>query len=194
MQEMQEQIPLWKQIEQNDLMEKMLKEYETERPKILIQPSLELRHRCTTIGDAENTLIKLETALLDPLSGEYLGVGLSANQIGLLDRVAIIRYGDYHLDLVNPRVVAHSATRRGSTEECLSIPNFKATIMRWEQITVATDNYHQNLIINNFDVSRTIQHEISHLDGQLLCDYEKTGRNDPCPCGSKLKYKKCCGK
>ena len=22
----------------------------------------------------------------------------------------------------------------------------------------------------------------------------KTGRNDPCPCGSNLKYKKCCGK
>jgi preprotein translocase subunit SecA len=23
---------------------------------------------------------------------------------------------------------------------------------------------------------------------------EKPGRNDPCPCGSGLKYKKCCGK
>jgi hypothetical protein len=24
--------------------------------------------------------------------------------------------------------------------------------------------------------------------------HSKTGRNDPCPCGSKLKFKKCCGK
>ncbi len=24
--------------------------------------------------------------------------------------------------------------------------------------------------------------------------YAKTGRNDPCPCGSGKKYKKCCGK
>jgi preprotein translocase subunit SecA len=23
---------------------------------------------------------------------------------------------------------------------------------------------------------------------------EKTGRNEPCPCGSGKKYKKCCGK
>ncbi|WP_417401992.1 SEC-C metal-binding domain-containing protein, partial [Hominenteromicrobium sp.] len=23
---------------------------------------------------------------------------------------------------------------------------------------------------------------------------EKIGRNEPCPCGSGLKYKKCCGK
>jgi uncharacterized protein YecA (UPF0149 family) len=25
-------------------------------------------------------------------------------------------------------------------------------------------------------------------------DQPKVGRNDPCPCGSGLKYKKCCGK
>jgi preprotein translocase subunit SecA len=25
-------------------------------------------------------------------------------------------------------------------------------------------------------------------------DEEKVGRNDPCPCGSGQKYKKCCGK
>lgn len=37
---------------------------------------------------------------------------------------------------------------------------------------------------------------------QLLKDYKnsktvhvhKVGRNDPCPCGSGKKYKKCCGK
>ena len=34
--------------------------------------------------------------------------------------------------------------------------------------------------------------------GIHLSPYKKTdadiGRNDPCPCGSGLKYKKCCGK
>ncbi|WP_083839452.1 SEC-C metal-binding domain-containing protein [Methylophaga frappieri] len=25
-------------------------------------------------------------------------------------------------------------------------------------------------------------------------DYPKIGRNDPCPCGSEKKFKKCCGK
>lgn len=164
------------------------------RPKILTQPNPILRHKCTSISEAEDTLSALEMALLDPLDGEYVGVGLSANQIGRTDRVAIIRYGDYHLDLVNPRIVAHSPSRKGSTEECLSVIDFKTTIMRWEQITVATDNYSQALIINNFDVARTIQHEIDHLDGKLICDYQKVGRNDLCPCGSNLKYKKCCGK
>ena len=27
---------------------------------------------------------------------------------------------------------------------------------------------------------------------QLVRDYKKIGRNDPCPCGSGKKYKKCC--
>jgi uncharacterized protein len=31
-------------------------------------------------------------------------------------------------------------------------------------------------------------------DMQVKRDAPKTGRNDPCPCGSGLKYKKCCGK
>jgi len=28
----------------------------------------------------------------------------------------------------------------------------------------------------------------------VRADHEKVGRNDPCPCGSGKKYKKCCGK
>ena len=27
-----------------------------------------------------------------------------------------------------------------------------------------------------------------------IAHVEKIGRNDPCPCGSGKKYKKCCGK
>ncbi|MDA3895171.1 MAG: SEC-C metal-binding domain-containing protein [Desulfobacteraceae bacterium] len=28
----------------------------------------------------------------------------------------------------------------------------------------------------------------------MVQDKSKVGRNDPCPCGSGKKYKKCCGK
>ena len=46
-----------------------------------------------------------------------------------------------------------------------------------------------------------IQHEIDHLNGMTIHDRrvittivndDKLGRNDPCHCGSKKKYKKCC--
>ncbi len=28
----------------------------------------------------------------------------------------------------------------------------------------------------------------------IVNEYKKIGRNDPCPCGSEKKYKKCCAK
>ena len=31
-------------------------------------------------------------------------------------------------------------------------------------------------------------------NGQVVREGQKVGRNDPCPCGSGLKYKRCCGK
>ena len=50
------------------------------------------------------------------------------------------------------------------------------------------------------ETSRFRQHdgEWFYLDGKvddtpLQCRSEKTGRNDPCPCGSSKKFKKCCG-
>ncbi|MBE0624454.1 MAG: DUF1186 domain-containing protein [Burkholderiales bacterium] len=37
-------------------------------------------------------------------------------------------------------------------------------------------------------------HESSHSGGTMVRDRPKVGRNDPCPCGSGKKFKKCCGK
>ena len=34
-----------------------------------------------------------------------------------------------------------------------------------------------------------------HTDPVInINNVQKAGRNDPCPCGSGLKYKKCCGR
>lgn len=43
-----------------------------------------------------------------------------------------------------------------------------------------------------------VEHAHSNMDdslgGTTVKNTKKVGRNDPCPCGSGLKYKKCCGK
>ena len=33
-----------------------------------------------------------------------------------------------------------------------------------------------------------------YKESRIVRNEEKIGRNDPCPCGSGKKYKKCCGK
>ncbi|MBT3637062.1 MAG: hypothetical protein HN531_08995, partial [Opitutae bacterium] len=35
--------------------------------------------------------------------------------------------------------------------------------------------------------------EIAPIATPVVRDAPKVGRNDPCPCGSGKKYKKCCG-
>jgi preprotein translocase subunit SecA len=50
---------------------------------------------------------------------------------------------------------------------------------------------------DNVDLSRTNVNYRTSQDGPLQPykrDESKVGRNDPCPCGSNKKYKKCCGK
>ena len=34
----------------------------------------------------------------------------------------------------------------------------------------------------------------NYKDSKTVRNENKVGRNDPCPCGSGKKYKKCCGK
>lgn len=163
------------------------------KPKIITYPAEVLATRCTETSEPGDALMLLEQALWDEQTGSYLGVGLAANQIGLTESVAIVRLDDLKLDLVNPKIVKWSGERQGSTEQCLSLPGREHTVMRYCHIVVETDNYDKPIIAHNFDVSRVLQHEIDHLMGRTILDHLKVGRNEPCPCGSGLKYKKCCG-
>jgi preprotein translocase subunit SecA len=43
-------------------------------------------------------------------------------------------------------------------------------------------------------VSMTFNRGGSESGPQTITKSKKTGRNDPCPCGSGKKYKKCCGR
>lgn len=162
--------------------------------EILTYPHEVLSEPCDICtSDPESILIKLEEALWDKEIETYRGVGLAANQIGISQRIAIIRFGELRIDLINPEVVDHSDETFGSTESCLSIPNVETTVRRWRSVVLQASNYSKPLVINNEDVSRIIQHEVDHLDGVTILDYKKVGRNDKCPCGSGNKYKKCCG-
>lgn len=161
--------------------------------EILKTPHPNLRIKCTEISDAKNTLLALEEVLILP-TGLYKGVGLAANQIGLQDRVCIVRHPHQNINLVNPYIIKHGNQRKDSEEGCLSVGDNLYKIKRWVDITVKANNYPNLLYINDFEIARIIQHEVDHLNGLLLLDHIAVGRNDPCLCGSGLKHKKCCGR
>ncbi|MEL7649668.1 MAG: SEC-C metal-binding domain-containing protein [Sedimentibacter sp.] len=47
---------------------------------------------------------------------------------------------------------------------------------------------------NIFDDEKRKQIKKDYNRSKIVVKGDKTGRNDPCPCGSGKKYKKCCGK
>ena len=66
-----------------------------------------------------------------------------------------------------------------------------------EEITDSETTLDSNNSLNKLDVSSldaaTIKRLIDYQNRKpSVREYKKIGRNDPCPCGSGKKYKKCC--
>lgn len=134
------------------------------------------------------------------------GVGLAAIQIGYPLRAALLRLtGDdgitRDVGLINPRVVAQSSQTVRWEEGCLSFPGRFVNVYR-PLAVVVEDDIHGRQRFNGFEAA-VVMHELDHMDGFTMFDRQvktirrqgpNVGRNDPCPCGSGKKYKKCCGR
>jgi peptide deformylase len=130
------------------------------------------------------------------------GVGLSAPQIGIHKRVAIVRTEGHSVDLVNPVILERERPIIVSGEGCLSLPGMSANTCRFDEVVVKCDRNLGGLVATELEAV-AIQHEVDHLNGVLMIDRAAkggVGRNDPCPCGLKtpdgktVKFKRCHGK
>jgi len=123
------------------------------------------------------------------------GVGLAAPQIGINTCIAIVRSSGHSFNLVNPIIVEKDKGFVNFGERCLSLPNTSINTQRYKEIFIKDDLNPEGFVATGFEAV-VIQHECDHLSGLLITDRavgkKKVGRNDLCPCGSKIKYKKCC--
>jgi len=150
-----------------------------------------LRKPCreASILEAGDIIQKLEEELHNSLIG---GVGLSANQIGILKKVCIIRTPKLSLDLVNPIILEQYDLCSFGGDGCLSIPGVYITTQRYNEIFLK-DIMHPNGIIAVGLEAVIIEHECDHLNNILMIDRQIKipKQNDKCWCGSEKKYKKC---
>ena len=109
--------------------------------------------------------------------------------------------------VVNPIIKELNGEPEEKREGCLTWIGSTIVADRWPEIEVSywsTDGeYTQGLVIDGFE-AQVWQHEVDHLNGVeenvVPGDWrtyrraeKKVGRNEPCPCGSGKKHKKCCG-
>ena len=111
------------------------------------------------------------------------GCGLAAPQIGVSQRVVVVD-GDVMTDVydylkgfkrtfINPVVLEESAEKVTYNEGCLSVPGIYCDVVRPKSIKVQYLNEKFEQLTEDFDnfAARMVQHELSHLDGDLFTDH-----------------------
>lgn len=111
-------------------------------------------------------------------------LGLAAPQIGVGSRLIVFRNkhfekkgrmepGDCEI-LINPRITQARGELVKALEGCLSCPDLQVEIERFPEIKIrALDQEGRKISRRYADFpARIVQHEMDHLEGKLIVDYE----------------------
>ena len=104
------------------------------------------------------------------------GVGLAANQVGVLKRIVVIDVSEDKSGLkvlVNPSVVEHSDTLQDYEEGCLSLKGLYEHVKRPDHVRVRAQDLDGNPVEFEAEgiLAVCVQHEIDHLDGVVFIDH-----------------------
>jgi len=142
---------------------------------ILTYPDPRLREKALPVEHFDSELKQLVEDMAETMY-DAPGVGLAANQIGVLQRVFVIDIADENepSDLkvfVNPELIALDGVLVWQ-EGCLSFPGVSEDIKRAERVTVRAQNERGEVFELEAEglMAVAIQHENDHLNGVLMVD------------------------
>ena len=150
-------------------------------------PEPVLRQKAKRVPNASHPDAALQRLIDDMIETmrDAPGVGLAANQVGVLLRVIVIevpkdedreaqRPDDWDLYvLVNPQIVKRSG-ERPLDEGCLSVPGYRAEVRRHRIVTAKGINREgKEVRIKARDnlLAQALEHEIDHTNGILYIDH-----------------------
>lgn len=144
---------------------------------IITLPDPILRKISDPVETVDSDVVKLMDDMLETMYAAP-GVGLAAIQVGVPRRVVVIDTAEEGqpkapLAMANPEIIGLGQTTRIYEEGCLSIPDVRVDIERPETVTVRyVDRFgkQQELAADGL-LATAIQHELDHLDGQLIIDF-----------------------
>ena len=100
----------------------------------------------------------------------YSGIGLSANQCAIQERVFVIGTEHFQMVCINPKIVKKSAEETKRREGCLSYPGLFLTIPRSNSIDVEyyTEQGELKQLTLNGVTAQCFEHELDHLNGIIF--------------------------
>ena len=131
-----------------------------------------LRMRAREVTDFDGGLRALADDMIDTLRAAN-GVGLAANQVGVLKRLFVWEHADRHGALVNPQIVETSSETEVADEGCLSFPGLFYPSERPVRARLRGVDVHGEPLeeVGEGLFARILLHELDHLDGILFIDH-----------------------
>lgn len=156
-----------------------------------------LKGVCTEVENPEEAQVivgALEEVLDAPGS-------LSAPEINIKKKLAIVRTPDFSIDLVNPIILEREDQIISFRETCPSFPIEFVNCLRYNKIVIR-NGFSKKPLTFTGKSAIIVQHEIDHLEGKVLFDRAikmavvreggEIKHRDYCPCGSKRRFGSCC--
>ena len=103
----------------------------------------------------------------------YGGLGLSANQCGVFERVFVIGTEHFQIACINPKVIAKSEEVSKDNEGCLSFPALYVKVERpnWCDVEFYDETGTFKQIRMEGLTARCFLHELDHLNGIKFTDH-----------------------
>ena len=140
--------------------------------RLRILPDPILRQKAKKVGKVPLSMMKFCEDMIETNHAEE-GVGLAANQVGALQKVAVIQLPEWEeaLVLINPEIVKQEGERE-IEEGCLSIPGYRGLVKRSERVRARALGLDGKVIGIKADelLAQALEHEIDHLNGVLYID------------------------
>jgi len=135
-------------------------------------PDRILRQQAKKIGKIPLNLKKYTEDMIETMYAEQ-GVGLAANQVGSLQKVAVIQLPEWEeaLVLINPEIIRREGEREVE-EGCLSIPGYRGMVKRSEKVRARALDLNGKIVRIKADglLAQALEHETDHLNGILYID------------------------
>lgn len=146
---------------------------------IVIAPEPVLKQKALPVEKVDDEIRQLLEDMLDTMYNAH-GIGLAANQIGVLKRLIVVDVAEREghdrgqpMKFINPEIISASAETSTYQEGCLSLPQQYADVERPVEVQVRylDENGKQQEIHATGLLATCIQHEIDHIDGILFVDH-----------------------
>ena len=135
---------------------------------------------------------KLALDMVETMTAHH-GVGLAANQVGVLERICVVQTPEMEeaMILLNPEIVKREGEREVE-EGCLSVPGYRGMVTRSEKVRArALDLNSKQFKVDADDLlAQALEHEIDHLNGIMYMDHlvahtklypvKEAGEDDEC--------------